>query len=432
MKARRFVLGSSMLVGPMLAAFVACGGEELAPPPPPSNDASSDAPLFVEATSPPPPPPTDPPPGNVCGDRSGLFFASPWPLRGGCPTRAGWSAVGGPQTAATWWTLSVPAADSSPAVESGGGVVWIGTSDGWLMAVQNGGIVRSALYTGHPVQSSPALDADGNAVFAGGDGILYGVHVGGFDVPDVGSDAGPSYPPAIVRFSLPLGPMASSPVIGADGTIYVGTLDGKLFAVSPHGASTKWSVTTNDTAGSSPAIGQDGTVYVGSTDHGLYAIKPDGTMAWRVDLGAEVTGSPAVGGDGTIYVGSVDGKLHAVEAAGKIRWAYATGGPITGTPAVYAGVVYVGSADKKLHAVSVIDGTERWTYETQGAVATPVIASDGTVYVGSADARVYAIKAKGTLLFAVNVKGRVKSAPAIVQGPTLYVTTDTALVAVGP
>jgi len=329
----------------------------------------------------------------------------------------------------------VPAADSSPAVEGGGGVAWIGTADGWVMAVQSGGVVRSALWTGHPVQSSPAIDAERNAVIAGGDGILYGVALGPLDAGDAGaseSDSGPPYPPAIVRFSVPIGPMASSPVIGGDGTIYVGTLDGKLVAVAPRGTATKWSVTTNDKAGSSPAIGQDGTIYVGSTDHGLYAIRPEGTIAWRTDLGAEVTGSPAVGGDGTIYVGAVDGKLHAVEPTGDVRWSYATGGPITGTPAVYAGVVYVGSADKKLHAVSVVDGTGRWTYETQGAVATPVIAADGTVYVGSADMRVYAIKPTGTLFFAVNVRGRVKSAPALIAGPTLYVTTDTGLVALGP
>jgi outer membrane protein assembly factor BamB len=88
--------------------------------------------------------------------------------------------------------------------------------------------------------------------------------------------------------------------------------------------------------------------------------------------------------------------------------------------------------DKKLHAVSVVDGKERWTYETQGAVATPVIGPDGTVYVGSADTRLYAITPKGNLFFAVNVKGRVKSAPAIITGPTLLVTTDTGLVAIGP
>ena len=36
---------------------------------------------------------------------------------------------------------------------------------------------------------------------------------------------------------------------------------------------------------SSPAIGSDGTVYVGSYDGYLYAIKPDGTLKWKFNNG---------------------------------------------------------------------------------------------------------------------------------------------------
>lgn len=99
---------------------------------------------------------------------------------------------------------------------------------------------------------------------------------------------------------------------------------------------------------------------------------------------------------------------------------------------MYAGAVYVGSEDQKLHAISVLDGSRRWTYETRGAVSTPVIGPDGVVYFGSTDARVYAVSAKGNLVFAVNAKGKVTSAPAVGVGPALYVSTDTGVVAIGP
>jgi outer membrane protein assembly factor BamB len=113
-------------------------------------------------------------------------------------------------------------------------------------------------------------------------------------------------------------------------------------------------------------------------------------------------------------------------------WSYATGGPITGTPAVRGGVTYVGSDDKKLHAIATLDGKSKWTYETLGAVATPVIASDGIVYVGSADGKLYAITTTGLLYFAVNVKGRIKGAPAINDEGAIYVTSDTGIHAIGP
>ena len=32
---------------------------------------------------------------------------------------------------------------------------------------------------------------------------------------------------------------------------------------------------------SSPAVGADGTIYVGSSDDNLYAVNPDGTQKWK-------------------------------------------------------------------------------------------------------------------------------------------------------
>src|SRR5208337_243194 len=57
----------------------------------------------------------------------------------------------------------------------------------------------------------------------------------------------------------------SSPAIGSDGTVYIGSNDGKLYAVSNNGtsASTKWTYATGGPITSSPAIGSDGTVYIG-------------------------------------------------------------------------------------------------------------------------------------------------------------------------
>ncbi len=425
-----FIGSTSVLVALAVIAFASCGGEEERPRLR-GGEGGTDA-GFIGETAP-PEPDAEPPPGDVCGIGSGLQESAPWPLRGGCTTRAGWSALPGPTNAQISYSVPLPAGDSSPAV-SALGVTWLGTTEGDVLAVTNTGMIRWAHRTGGAIASSPALDSEGNAIVGSKDGFLYAIAPeDGPPDPDAGAgDAGASHPPAKVVFKLAVGPIASSPVIGGDGTIYVGTTDGKLVAVPKAGSAVAWSATTNDTLGSSPALGQDGTIYVGSTDKKLYAFTPSGGAKWSLDLGSPIHGSPAVGGEGSIYVGTSDGKLHAVSSAGAERWTYATGGAIEGTPAVYAGAVYVGSGDKKLHAVSTVDGSIRWTYETSAAVATPVIGPDGTIYVGAADARVYAITSKGTLFYAVNVKGTVTSAPAIGPGPALYVTTNNALVVVGP
>jgi outer membrane protein assembly factor BamB len=413
---------------------LSCGGGEDAPAnlAPTATEAGIDALLVGGDAAPSRPIDAEPPPGEVCGNKTGLFATSPWPLRGGCPTRAGWSSTPGPQSGTVSWTVAAPMGQSSPAVLGTTGMVWVGTSDGLVLAVGNG-VVRFAFRIGGAVKASPAIDSAGTAIVGSDDGILYGLNVGDGSSGTV--DAGPpgaAYAAAKLAFAYAVGPMASSPVIGADGTIYVGTLDGKLVAVAATHTATSWAATTNDTNGSSPALGQDGTIYVGSSDHKLYAIAPDGAIKWAVDLGAEIRASPAVGGDATIYIGTLDGKLHAVDPSGAVRWAYAAEGPITETPAVYAGSVYVGSEDKKLHAVSTITGLKRWTYATLGAVATPLIGPDGTVYVGTTDGHVYAITPKGNLSFAATVKGKVRGAPALAPGPTLFVVTDTGIVAIGP
>ena len=65
-------------------------------------------------------------------------------------------------------------------------------------------------------------------------------------------------------------------------------------------------------------------------------------------------------------------------------------------------------------------------------MGTPVIASDGTVFIGTSDLHVYAVSSKGTLFYAVNTKGSVRTGPAIGVGPVLYVSTTNALVAISP
>ena len=69
----------------------------------------------------------------------------------------------------------------------------------------------------------------------------------------------------------------SSPAIGADGTIYVGSGygDNKLYAINGKSGVKLWEFKTGDWVHSSPAIGSDGTVYVGSYDNKLYAIKTE-------------------------------------------------------------------------------------------------------------------------------------------------------------
>jgi len=69
---------------------------------------------------------------------------------------------------------------------------------------------------------------------------------------------------------------------------------------------------------SSPAIGSEGTVYIGSWDNKLYAINgKSGVKLWEFETGYWVNSSPVIGSDGTVYVGSLDKKLYALKTDSK-------------------------------------------------------------------------------------------------------------------
>jgi len=84
-----------------------------------------------------------------------------------------------------------------------------------------------------------------------------------------------------------------------------------------------WEFKTGSWVTSSPAIGSDGTVYVGSgswnlENNKLYAINgKTGVKLWEFKPGSSVSSSPAIGSDGTIYVGSDDKKLYAIKTDSK-------------------------------------------------------------------------------------------------------------------
>ena len=68
----------------------------------------------------------------------------------------------------------------------------------------------------------------------------------------------------IWEFETGLGILAfgvtSSPAIGSDGTIYVGSIDRKLYAINGKTGVKLWEFKTDHDVSSSPAIGSDGTV----------------------------------------------------------------------------------------------------------------------------------------------------------------------------
>src|SRR5689334_15198334 len=60
------------------------------------------------------------------------------------------------------------------------------------------------------------------------------------------------------------GPVRSSPVIGANGLVYFGSLDGNVYALEASGGVERWRYKQEQEIHSSPTIASNGAVIIGS------------------------------------------------------------------------------------------------------------------------------------------------------------------------
>src|SRR6202043_682892 len=98
--------------------------------------------------------------------------------------------------------------------------------------------------------------------------------------------------------------LKSSPALGSDGTVYVPSMNGKLYAIAApqdrpvRVGAIRWifrfaefpgnkkPVTSHSPpagadgigSGASPTVGPDGTIYIGANNSNFYAISPDGHL----------------------------------------------------------------------------------------------------------------------------------------------------------
>ena len=193
----------------------------------------------------------------------------------------------------------------------------------------------------------------------------------------------------------------------------------------------RWVFSAEDSIESSAAIA-DGRVFVGSLDGRLYALDLDsGAELWRFETGSEVRSSPSIFGN-TVYFGDESGTFYALDVeSGSEQWSYQTGGGIVSAANYADGLLVFGSYDNHLYAVAAADGKLVWSIETGGYInGTPAIV-DGTVISVGCDGvlRLIALK-DGVLLGSIEIGAYVAASPAIREGVAYFGTYENQVLAV--
>lgn len=227
-----------------------------------------------------------------------------------------------------------------------------------------------------------------------------------------------------------LAPIGWSGGTVSDGTLYVGSREGRLVSVNLTSESRSWSEALKSASqpglfGCSPATGGGGCgsgssgvaiygapvisgelVYMAGYNGKIYACNI-GTLATRWVYPRDSYLPPIVGGlvvaQGKLFFGCSSGKidnkkvngiLFALDAAtGDFLYQVETDDKIWATPAVAGDTLYFGSFDKKIYALNIADGTIKWEFPTEGAIVATPLVSNGTIYIGSLDRNLYALNA---------------------------------------
>lgn len=113
-----------------------------------------------------------------------------------------------------------------------------------------------------------------------------------------------------------------SPVIGDDGTIYIGHSN-YLAAINPDSTG-KWFFKTKGSIAASVTV-DDKAVHLGDTSGAFYVIsKDDASILGSYQTQGEILNAPILAGDGTSYFESRDGNIYAVSPEGALKWVYGT------------------------------------------------------------------------------------------------------------
>lgn len=273
------------------------------------------------------------------------------------------------------------------AVTADGGVVYVGTKDGWVQALQDG-------------------DSD--------------VPLGLWRFPR--SDSGSSED---------LRGVFGTPLV-AQGLLFVAAENGFLYALDPENGNADdrgWRRPRGQPQDLAPLVAGPAydpvnrLVLSPSEDGRLYAYNADSgeeVQTWEAafQAGDRIWSTPVVStldGIAMAWFGSHDHHVYAINvSSGEEIWSYQTDGVVAGKPLLFDGMVIVGSFDKKLYALDASDGTRLWDFEGGNWFWAGAVTNGSTIFAPNMDGSIYALDRNGILQWQYDSGAPIVSRPVLV------------------
>lgn len=239
------------------------------------------------------------------------------------------------------------------------------------------------------------------------------------------------------------GAAKSSPTV-YQGTVYVGSDDGRFSAFDADSGELTWETTIEDTTHGihgSASIGPDGLVYIGAYNGNVYAFERDsGEQVWENGVGFQIGASPIyVPEHGRVYCAHEKNSNGGGYAAG---WDALTGREIWvrefnahahSSPAIdtQKNMLFVGDNLAVLRAYNLESGKRMWAHQLEQTAdqesdikSTPTVVADkGLVVFGAWSKKVHALDEKtGEQKWALDVGASIMGSAAYAPGrETVYV-----------
>ena len=243
----------------------------------------------------------------------------------------------------------------------------------------------------------------------------------------------------------------SSPVVDAEGVVYIGSAETYFYALNPDGT-VKWTYKTDEIIDSSALLDDKNRIYFGSGDANVYCLnRKTGELIWKtsahtveeVELIYKIKtynvnwfeGNIGILADGTIIAPNDNYLVYSFDSdTGEIGTIFPANEMVWSLPSVNTdtGIIYFGTCNQILKNVFAYstDGRKKWTNGSFGTVAATTMLTNtekkGAVIVGGFDGYLRAFaQDSGKLIWKFGTKDHIYSSPAqLSDGTIIQASTD--------